>query len=69
MSERNPYEHTLVEVNETLKGLQGITVMPGGGLRNLDGPTAIGVLAARSNLAVASALLAVADAIRAKVED
>lgn len=61
---RLPYEHTLAEINATAAGLGGIEALPSGRPRDLDGPTAIGVLTVRSNLAIASALLAVADALR-----
>ncbi|MCX5587585.1 hypothetical protein [Streptomyces erythrochromogenes] len=57
--ERLPYEHTLNEINDINQACNGIT-----GGRGVPGDVAVGVLAARSNLAIASALLAVADAIR-----
>ncbi|MEU7416682.1 hypothetical protein [Streptomyces antibioticus] len=66
---RLPYEHTLAEINTTSSGLGGIEALPSGRPRDLDGPTAIGVLMVRSNLAIASALLAVADALRCTPAD
>lgn len=65
---RPPYEHALAEINTTSESLRGIESLPNGRPRDLDGPTAVGALTVRSNLAIASALLAVADAIRANSE-
>lgn len=62
---RVPYEHALAEINVTASSLRSIEALPNGLPRDLDGPTAIGALTVRSNLAIAAALLAVADAIRA----
>ena len=62
---RAPYEHALAEVNTTAESLRGIEALPNGRPRDLDGPTAVGLLTVRSNLAIASALLAIADAVRA----
>ncbi|MER7815631.1 hypothetical protein [Streptomyces sp. NPDC096153] len=63
---RTPYEHTLHVIEETAECLRtGVETLPDGRARDLDGPTAIGALTVRSNLAIASALLAVADALRA----
>jgi hypothetical protein len=61
---RVPYEHALAEINNTTENLRNIERLPDGRCRDLDGPTAIGVLSVRSNVAIASALLAVADALR-----
>lgn len=61
---RAPYDHALAEINITNESLRGIERLPGGRPRDLDGPTAVGALTVRSNIAIASALLAVADAIR-----
>lgn len=61
---RTPYDHTLHAINETAQALRGIEALPGGQPRALTGSTAIGALTVRSNLAIASALLAVADALR-----
>lgn len=58
-TERLPYAHTLSEINDIN---QAINVITGG---RIPGDIAVGVLTARSNLAIASSLLAVADAIRA----
>lgn len=57
---RIPYGHALHMVNETSEALNELT-----NGRSVPGEIAVGVLTARSNLAIASALLAVADAIRA----
>lgn len=61
---RLPYEHALHVVNETAESLRLIEALPSGRPRDLDGPTAIGALTVRSNLAIASALLVIADALR-----
>ncbi|MFM9602709.1 hypothetical protein [Streptomyces turgidiscabies] len=61
---RKPYDHTLHLINSTNKSINAVTGWPDGRSRDLDGPTAAGTLVASSNLAIASALLAVADAIR-----
>ncbi|MCX5253650.1 hypothetical protein OOK27_05605 [Streptomyces canus] len=66
---RTPYDHALAEINTTAENLRGIESLPNGRPRDLDGPTAVGALAVRSNLAIASALLAVADALRARSEE
>jgi hypothetical protein len=61
---RTPYNHTLFLINEVNQAINRVSALPDGKPRDLDGPTAVGVLSASSNLAIASALLAVADAIR-----
>jgi hypothetical protein len=61
---RGPFDHALAEINTVASNLRGIEQLPTGRARDLNGPTAIGVLTVRSNLAIASALLAVADALR-----
>lgn len=61
---RAPYDHALAEINNTTANLRNIERLPDGRLRDLDGPMAIGALTIRSNVAIASALLAVADALR-----
>ncbi|MEV6102630.1 hypothetical protein [Nocardia sp. NPDC051981] len=59
MSEaRTPYDYTLQTINETATRLNLIT-----GGRSVAGDVAAAVLTAQSNLAIASALLAVADAV------
>lgn len=63
---RTPYNHALHLINETSESLRMIEALPNGRPRDLDGPTAVGALATRSNLAIASALLAVADALKAQ---
>ena len=67
--ERAPYDHALGEVNTTTASLRMIESLPDGRPRDLDGPTAVGVLTVRSNLAIASALLAIADALRSLAPD
>lgn len=62
--ERKPYDHTLHLINSVGRSVDGMTARPDGRPRDLDGPTAVGTLIATSNLAIASALLAVADALR-----
>lgn len=64
MTERTPYQHTLAEINEVNQNLNTITSG-----RGVPDDIAIGVLTARSNLAIASSLLAVADAIRSTQPD
>jgi hypothetical protein len=61
---RLPYEHTLAEINDISQACNAITSG-----RSVPGDVAVGILAARSNLAIAAGLLAVADAIRATVTD
>lgn len=63
---RKPYDHALHLINSVGQSVDGMTVRPDGRPRDLDGPTAVGTLVATSNLAIASALLAVADALRAR---
>lgn len=63
--ERKPYDHALHLINVVSQSADKIAEMPDGQPRDLDGPTAVGVLVATSNAAIASALLAIADAIRA----
>ncbi|WP_445524770.1 hypothetical protein [Streptomyces cyslabdanicus] len=61
---RKPYDHALHLINHTGESISIVTTGADGRPRELDGRTTAGVLAALSNLAVASALLAVADAVR-----
>jgi hypothetical protein len=61
---RGPYEHSLAQINTTAENLRGIESLPDGRPRDLSSATAVGVLTIRSNLAIASALLAIADALR-----
>lgn len=61
---RGPYDHALAQINTTADNLRGIESLPGGRPRDLSGATAVGVLTIRSNLAIASALLAIADVLR-----
>ncbi|MFB9440016.1 hypothetical protein [Streptomyces showdoensis] len=56
---RTPYAHALHTINETSTRLNLITEG-----RGVSGEVAASVLTAHSNLAIASALLAVADALR-----
>lgn len=66
---RAPYDHTLSTINATADNLRNIERLPSGRPRDLDGPTGVGVLTVWSNLAIASALLAVADALRPSPAD
>jgi hypothetical protein len=61
---RGPYDHALAEINTTAENLRGIESLPDGRPRDLSSTTAVGVLTIRSNLAIASALLAIADSLR-----
>jgi hypothetical protein len=61
---RTPYDHAMHVINEAAQGLHGIEALPDGRPRDLSSTTAVGVLTIRSNLAIASALLAIADALR-----
>lgn len=63
-----PRDFAFVQINTLVESLRNIEALPNGRPRDLDGPTAIGVLTGRSNLAIASALLALADAVRANSE-
>ncbi|EYT83996.1 hypothetical protein CF54_04105 [Streptomyces sp. Tu 6176] len=61
---RTPYDHALWLVNSVDQGINGMVTLPDGHPRDVDGPTAVGILTVRSNLAIASALVAVAEALR-----
>ncbi|GGW15724.1 hypothetical protein GCM10018980_52040 [Streptomyces capoamus] len=61
---RAPYDHALFLINQVNKAINRVAALPDGTPRDLDGPATAGVLGASSNLAIASALLAVADALR-----
>jgi len=61
---RRPYDHALHTINEVNQTINGIASMPSGGPRPLDGHLTGALTRARAQIAVASALLAVADAIR-----
>ncbi|WP_432111138.1 hypothetical protein [Streptomyces sp. YPW6] len=61
---RTPYDHALHTINLTEDGIRAMVMDGNRPARDLDGPTAVGILTARSNLAIASALLAVADVLR-----
>ena len=63
--ERNTYDHALHLINTVGQNIDRMAETPDGRPRDLDGATAAGTLIALSNTAIASALLAVADAIRA----
>lgn len=60
VTKRLPYDHTLSEINDITTALNTIT-----NGRIITADQAASVLTARSNLAIAASLLAVADAIRA----
>ncbi|KMS79086.1 hypothetical protein ACH49_13600 [Streptomyces leeuwenhoekii] len=61
---RPPHDHALWLINNIEQGITNMVTLPNGHLRDLDGPTAVGILTVRSNLAIASALVAVAEALR-----
>lgn len=61
---RPPHEHALWLINDVEQGINGMVRLPSGQTRDVDGPTAVGILTVRSNLAIASALVAVAGALR-----
>ncbi|NEY33057.1 hypothetical protein GTU99_12795 [Streptomyces sp. PRKS01-65] len=61
---RTPHDHALWLINNIEQGITNMVTLPNGELRNIDGPTAVGILTVRSNLAIASALAAVAEALR-----
>jgi hypothetical protein len=65
---RAPYDHALYLINEVNRNINEATLFPDGRSRGIDSTALSGVLNASSNLAIASALLAVADAIRARNE-
>jgi hypothetical protein len=58
-----PYDHALHLINTIGGDINRMTETPIGSPRDLDGPTAVGALTVRSNLAIAAALLAVADVL------
>lgn len=62
MTERLPYAHTLSEINDINASLNVIAST------GIPGDLAVSVLTTRSNLAIATSLLAVADAIRATTD-
>ncbi|MEU0018012.1 hypothetical protein ABZ173_10115 [Streptomyces rochei] len=61
---RTPYDHAVHQINEVSDQTNRVTGV-GESARPIDPVTTNAVLIARSNLAIASALLAVADALRA----
>ena len=61
---RPPHDHALWLINNVEENITGMVTQPNGQTRNVDGPTAVGILTARSNLAIASALVAIAEALR-----
>jgi hypothetical protein len=63
---RPPHDHALWLINNVDEGVTGMVTLPNGQTRDVDGPTAVGILTVRSNLAIASALVAVAEALRSK---
>lgn len=54
MTQRTPYDHTLAEINDLTAAINRIANGP------TPGDVTAGILTARANLAIASALLAVA---------
>ncbi|MGW0131924.1 hypothetical protein [Streptomyces sp. NPDC003299] len=63
---RKPYDHALWLINQVDEGVRGMTSWSGGQQRVLPGDVAVGLLTVRSNLAIASALVAVAEALRSE---
>ncbi|MCL6734406.1 hypothetical protein [Streptomyces neyagawaensis] len=61
---RLPRDHALWLINTTGESLSSISTRPDGRPRDLDGPTATGALIAWSGLAIASAIVALADAVK-----
>jgi hypothetical protein len=61
---RLPRDHALYLINQTADSLNGMATLPNGQPRDLDGPTTTGILTAWSGLAIASAIVALADAVR-----
>ena len=61
---RRPYDHALHAINELNTQVNEITTWPTGQPRPLEARMSAAVLEVRGQLAIASALLAVADAIR-----
>lgn len=65
---RKPYAHALHLINHTNEAINGVTTRPDGRPRDLDPTMSASTLTALSNLALASALLAMADAVRSNQE-
>lgn len=63
-----PYDHTLAQITEISAAVSRISTRGDGSPRGLDGPTVVGVHTVRSNLAIAAALLALADAVRSNTQ-
>lgn len=63
---RRPYDHALHLINHTNEAVNSAIRTPDGRHRDMDATAMSGTLNALSNLAIASALLAVADAIKSK---
>ena len=63
---RTPYNHALHLINHTNDAISNATTSPDGRHRDMDATAMSGTLNALSNLAIASALLAVADAVRSQ---
>ncbi|MEV0244945.1 hypothetical protein AB0I06_34285 [Streptomyces sp. NPDC050674] len=61
---RKPHDHALWLINNVDEGVNGMCTLPDGRVRDLPGPLAVGILTVRSNLAIASELVAVAEALR-----
>src|SRR5690606_24943710 len=61
---RPPHDHALWPINNVEENITGMVTQPNGQPRSVDGPTAVGILTARSHLAIASALAAIAEALR-----
>lgn len=61
---RNAHDHALWLINHVNEGINGMCMLPDGRNRDLPGDVAVGVLTVNSNLAIASALVAVAEALK-----
>ncbi|MET7776281.1 hypothetical protein ABZU94_10615 [Streptomyces mirabilis] len=68
MTERRPYDAALQAINELNTQINGIVSRPDGGPRPLDGQMTAAILNVRGRLAIASALLAIADALKGNAD-
>ena len=64
-----PYDYALSMINQVADAINSIGLTPDGAPRNLPADVAVGALQTRSNIAIAAALLAVADATRETPRD
>jgi hypothetical protein len=56
-----PYEYALQAINNSARAITDLAVNPDGTARDLPSDVTVGVLIAQSNLAIAAALMAIAD--------